>query len=244
MSDSGVSMAAAESPSNTGTVSVRERLSQYLGPEFISKRDGPSRQKLAYIEGHRLITLANEVFGFDGWSTRVISRHIDFIECAKDGNFIGTWSAGVAVVIRVILSEAHGGTSHEDLGYGLVERCRDRGQALQKVSKEAVTDGMKRALRQFGEILGNCLYNKEYMQCVAKVKGPYDRIDFDEGRLYRLKINESRKRRRMENNAVTGEGLQKDLPIVGLSADVREDSLFDADDEDMLNMVFEEDFVI
>lgn len=36
--------------------------------------------------------------------------------------------------------------------------------------KEAVTDGLKRALRNFGNVMGNCLYDKSYTQEVIKMK--------------------------------------------------------------------------
>jgi DNA repair and recombination protein RAD52 len=35
-----------------------------------------------------------------------------------------------------------------------------------------VTDGLKRALRNFGNLLGNCLYDKSYTQEVVKIKVP------------------------------------------------------------------------
>jgi DNA repair and recombination protein RAD52 len=38
--------------------------------------------------------------------------------------------------------------------------------------KEAVTDGVKRALRSFGNVLGNCLYDKEYTKEIIKIKVP------------------------------------------------------------------------
>ena len=39
-----------------------------------------------------------------------------------------------------------------------------------KCKKEAVTDGLKRALRSFGNVMGNCLYDKSYTQEVVKIK--------------------------------------------------------------------------
>jgi len=39
-----------------------------------------------------------------------------------------------------------------------------------KCKKEAVTDGLKRALRNFGNMLGNCLYDKAYTAEVVKMK--------------------------------------------------------------------------
>lgn len=41
---------------------------------------------------------------------------------------------------------------------------------LPQAKKEAVTDGVKRALRNFGNILGLCLYEKSYTQEVIKIK--------------------------------------------------------------------------
>jgi hypothetical protein len=38
--------------------------------------------------------------------------------------------------------------------------------------KEAVTDALKRSLRLFGSLLGNCLYDKHYVGEVAKMKAP------------------------------------------------------------------------
>ena len=38
--------------------------------------------------------------------------------------------------------------------------------------KEAMTDGVKRSLRNFGNLLGNCLYDKQYAQEIVKMKVP------------------------------------------------------------------------
>lgn len=39
-----------------------------------------------------------------------------------------------------------------------------------QANKEAVTDALKRALRSFGNLTGNCLYDKEYLSKVKSVK--------------------------------------------------------------------------
>lgn len=39
-----------------------------------------------------------------------------------------------------------------------------------QAKKEAVTDGVKRALRNFGNLLGNCIYDKHYTMDIAKMK--------------------------------------------------------------------------
>ena len=48
----------------------------------------------------------------------------------------------------------------------LIAQHIDRDQA----KKEALTDGVKRALRNFGNLLGLCLYEKQFTQEVVKIK--------------------------------------------------------------------------
>ena len=40
--------------------------------------------------------------------------------------------------------------------------ARNKAEAMEKAKKEAVTDGIKRCLRSFGNALGNCLYDKAF----------------------------------------------------------------------------------
>lgn len=54
-------------------------LSKKLGPEFLSQRVGGGGAKLTYIEGWRVINIANEVFGFSGWSSEIKHLDIDFV---------------------------------------------------------------------------------------------------------------------------------------------------------------------
>ena len=39
--------------------------------------------------------------------------------------------------------------------------------SIEKARKEAVTDALKRALKSFGNVLGNCLSDKEYLKVVG-----------------------------------------------------------------------------
>jgi DNA recombination protein Rad52 len=61
-------------------------------------------------------------------------------------------------------------TVRQDVGYGHIENCKGKAAAFEKAKKEATTDGLKRALRNFGNILGNCIYDKEYLAKVTKIK--------------------------------------------------------------------------
>ena len=41
---------------------------------------------------------------------------------------------------------------------------------FEKTKKEATTDALKRALRNFGNVLGNCIYDKDYISKVTRMK--------------------------------------------------------------------------
>ena len=45
---------------------VQTLLNKKLGPEYLSTRQGGGGTKLTYIEGWRVINLANEIFGYNG----------------------------------------------------------------------------------------------------------------------------------------------------------------------------------
>ncbi|KAG9327575.1 hypothetical protein KVV02_003820, partial [Mortierella alpina] len=142
-------------------------LQKYLAPEFTATRAGPGRSTLTYVEGWRIKNLANSVFGFDGWSSTITDVTVDFLDVDADGKV----SVGVSVMVKVMLKD---GTFHEDIGYGSSENQKSKASSFEKAKKEATTDGLKRALTSFGNLLGTCLYDKNYcrhlsMQRVDKV---------------------------------------------------------------------------
>ncbi|NXV73042.1 RAD52 protein, partial [Atlantisia rogersi] len=61
------------------------------------------------------------------------------------------------------------GSYHEDVGYGVSEGLKSKALSLEKARKEAVTDGLKRALKCFGNALGNCILDKDYLRAVNKL---------------------------------------------------------------------------
>ena len=154
---------------------IQAKLDKKLGPEYISKRVGFGTNQVAYIEGWRAINLANQIFGYNGWSTEVRSVTVDFLDERQ-----GRYSIGCTAIVRVTLTS---GTYREDIGYGTVENERRKAAAFERAKKSAVTDALKRALRGFGNALGNCLYDKDFLSKIDKVK--FDPPDFDEGNLFR-----------------------------------------------------------
>ncbi|KAL8914447.1 MAG: hypothetical protein Q9171_000952 [Xanthocarpia ochracea] len=152
---------------------LSSRLEKQLGPEYISTRPGASGQRVPYLAADKAINLANEVFGFNGWSSCIKEIQVDFVDESQSS---GKVSLGLSVHVRVTLRD---GTYHEDIGYGHIENCKGKAAAFEKAKKEGTTDGMKRALRNFGNILGNCLYDKDFVAKVSKIKVAPSRWDPD-----------------------------------------------------------------
>ncbi|XP_026166786.1 DNA repair protein RAD52 homolog isoform X2 [Mastacembelus armatus] len=140
---------------------VHDALRQKLGPEYISSRVAGGGQRVCYIEGHRVISLANEMFGYNGWSHSISQQNVDFVDLIN-----GKFYVGVSAFVKVQLKD---GSFHEDVGYGVSEGLKSKALSLEKARKEAVTDGMKRALKCFGNALGNCILDKEYLLAINKI---------------------------------------------------------------------------
>ncbi|XP_067357568.1 DNA repair protein RAD52 homolog isoform X2 [Channa argus] len=140
---------------------VQSALQQKLGPEYISTRVAGGGQKVCYVEGHRVISLANEIFGYNGWSHSISQQNVDFVDLIN-----GKFYVGVSAFVKVQLKD---GSFHEDVGYGVSEGLKSKALSLEKARKEAVTDGMKRALKCFGNALGNCILDKGYLLAINKI---------------------------------------------------------------------------
>lgn len=112
---------------------LQVKLDQKLGPEYISQRPGPGGgPKLTYVEGWKIINLANEVFGFNGWSSSIVSLTTDFADYNEETR---RYNVGVTAIVRVTLKD---GVFHEDTGYGMLENSKSKGAALDKVSFSAL----------------------------------------------------------------------------------------------------------
>lgn len=145
---------------------IQGLLDKVLGPEYVSSRPSAGGQRVSYIEGWKALNLANEVFGFNGWSSELISTQVDFLDVHSTS---GRISMGLSVVVRITIKD---GTFHEDFGYGFIENAKNKAMAFEKCKKEAFTDGLKRCLRCFGNVLGNCLYDRTIISKIQKVRLP------------------------------------------------------------------------
>lgn len=120
------------------------------------ERPGPSGMRITYIEGWKVIHDANQIFGFNGWSSRILSLDVRFVDEQRS-----RYNACVSATVRVTLRD---GTMREDRGGGIAENMRSKGEAVLKAEKEAITDATKRALKNFGLRLGLSLYNRQHVR--------------------------------------------------------------------------------
>ncbi|KAH6609585.1 dna repair and recombination rhm52 [Trichoderma cornu-damae] len=157
---------------------ISSRLDKQLGPEYISSRSGPGGSRVHYLTAEKVIGLANEVFGFNGWSSSIQNIQVDF---ADENPQTQRVSIGLSVIVRVTLRD---GTYHEDVGYGSIENAKGKAMAFEKAKKEGTTDALKRTLRNFGNVLGNCIYDQDYVRQVTKIK-PQANKKFDPDNLHR-----------------------------------------------------------
>lgn len=170
---------------------IAKELAQYVAEDKIDSRPGPGGRKIAYLSSWRALSEANEIFSPFAWSTTIKSLNLDYQDFdPQKRRHIAAYSA----IVRVTLLN---GCFHEDVGCGDHENP-SRATAHAHAKKEAVSDGTKRALRQFGNALGNSLYDKTYLAKV-QAKGPQlapgpgqDRTTFEEF------LRRKQKRQRLE----------------------------------------------
>ena len=133
---------------------VTEALAQPLEPQLVSQRKGRGGRKFDYIEGHTVIDQANRIFGYGAWGYELVGdvtlRQLEQTDF-RTGEV--TRTAAYSAVVRVSVP---GAPARTDVGFQPVADETPEGH--ETAFKGAVTDGLKRALRSFGDRFGNGLY--------------------------------------------------------------------------------------
>lgn len=140
---------------------ISKILSKNIDSNFVSTRIGFSNSKILYVEGWRAIEIANNIFGYDGWISEIFELQEEYREIVNN-QYSKSYSVAYTCKCRITLKEEN--VSREDIGFGSVDGMTKLGKAIETGKKKAVTDALKRALRQFGNALGNCCYNKSYIR--------------------------------------------------------------------------------
>src|SRR6185437_14380450 len=117
----------------------------------IRTREAHGRE-LTYLEGWYVISEANRIFGFDGWSRETVES-----KCVLARENRGTYLAVYTARVRVT-AHADGATIIRE-GHGTGEgRGTSPGEVHDAALKIAETDATKRALATFGKPFGLALY--------------------------------------------------------------------------------------
>ncbi len=151
-----------------------ERLKKPLDAARVKQRkgygdDSGGGKMLSYVESHDVIDMLNEIFGFGRWGYAVKSR-----QRCREGDALW-YEADVHLWIWSATSER---VDREDVGFGIVSYSRTNGpdsarpESFEKAAKEAVSDGLKRCARTFGNAFGNSLYDKADMLGTGATQTP------------------------------------------------------------------------
>ena len=136
---------------------VTNALGQPLDPALVSQRKGRAGRTYSYIEGHTAIDEANSVFGFGGWGYEmagdVTLRQFETVD-PKTGEIKTAYAYSAPVRVTV-----PGAPPRTDVGFHSV--AEETVEGHETACKGAVTDGLKRALRSFGDRFGNGLYGDQ-----------------------------------------------------------------------------------
>lgn len=108
--------------------------------------------KARYLDGKHYIETANRIFGYGDWQFRILSAPSKATEGSrKNGTYYALWT--------VMGELTAAGATFVDVG--TCEQNGDGPEATDMAMKGAVTDSLKRCLRNFGDQFGLVLYDKE-----------------------------------------------------------------------------------
>jgi DNA repair and recombination protein RAD52 len=141
---------------------IRMILKRKVDPAEISTRPGPGGVLLHYIAASDVINKMNEIFGYNNWTTQIMEEERVSVEQLENSN---KWQVIIRVKLRLCVINKQGektiATYREDVGWAT--SVGSKGDALENASKAATSDALKRCARQLGDALGNCLYNKKFL---------------------------------------------------------------------------------
>ena len=130
-----------------------------LSPDVVKARKQGGRN-VSYIEGWYAVQTANRIFGVGEWSYQinklVLIGEREFMKPNDDG----TTRKGYEVAYLAEIQVNAANTYFHDVGFGNGTDYNSPLSAHELAAKEAVTDGVKRCLKNYGDPFGLTLYDK------------------------------------------------------------------------------------
>jgi hypothetical protein len=129
-------------------------LKRNLDTKVVRSREAHGRE-FSYLEGWYVISEANRIFGFDGWSRETLESRC-VLTRENRGTFLAVYIARVRITVH------SGGAAVIREGHGSGERRGESpGEVHDIALKAAETDATKRALATFGKPFGLELYRSD-----------------------------------------------------------------------------------
>lgn len=154
---------------------IMERLLAPIDPRRVKSRDGGRGKSLSYIEAHDAIRTANDIFGIGGWGYTVEQLDCLGTEQVEKNDRKG-YRVAYGSVVRVVVTSpdllgVSGPVVFSDTGYGDgVDYTGNPFSPHELARKEAVSDGLKRALKNLGDQFGLGLYGEEGRAAVESAR--------------------------------------------------------------------------
>ena len=132
-----------------------ELLNAPLDSKRVKHRPGGGGTQLSYLEGHDIITMANQIFGFGGWGYDLLGVELNTITDEKGEVIGGYYAARVKLTVAGCIPITEEGVCAVSEG----RNPRAKIDAHDMSRKGAITDALKRTLRCYGNQFGNSLYD-------------------------------------------------------------------------------------
>jgi DNA recombination protein Rad52 len=130
-----------------------------LDAKRVKTRESGRGPALSYLETHDVIRMANGIFGIGKWGHEIVDlRQIPGVMVTSRDGKTG-YQTGYVCIVRLIVQ---GCIPVSGVGYGDAVEYRDSAPvtAHELAAKEAESDALKRALKNFGDQFGLALYDK------------------------------------------------------------------------------------
>lgn len=139
---------------------IVKELDADLPRSAVHHREGGGGIKLSYVTGHYVIDRLNKIVGIGRWAySHKLTQIADASGMKKDSRGIEKYNTAYLAEVRLVVDLGGVTTEFTEVGYGN-GRDSDPGKAHESATKEAVTDGLKRAAKNLGMSLGLALYDK------------------------------------------------------------------------------------
>jgi DNA recombination protein Rad52 len=141
------------------STTMQERLAAPLDAGRVKQREGGNGRSLSFLETHDVIRTANDIFGFGQWGHKIVELRQIGAATVHNRDQKAGWHVGYVCIVELTVQ---GFVPVSGIGYGDAVEYRESASvtAHELAAKEAESDALKRALKNYGDQFGLALYDK------------------------------------------------------------------------------------